>query len=141
MYALGARIHAGSEDRAIPMDATVTRVALAELISSGHGFVLVDDEGGKVTGVLVGFVQPLWYSKKKFALALVAYAERPGAFVYMVKRFVRWAIEDKGCAQVVLDTSYGGERGGKSEAIYQRLPGFERMGSIFIVRGKPCRNS
>jgi hypothetical protein len=133
LYVLGRRIHMKSDDRDVPMDEAVVRGTLAELITSSRGLVLVDEVDGLVTGVVAGFVDQLWWSKKRYAITLIAYAERTGAIAWMVKRFIRWAFDQKCASQVVLDVSFGGQLGQKTQEIYERL-GFEKVGASFIVR-------
>lgn len=135
LFALGQRIHAASGDKAIPLDEVRARTQIAGLLASGDGFVLVDEVNGEITGLLAAFCQPMWFSKKRYALPLVAYAERRGAFVWMVKRFVKWAIHQKRVAEIVFDASFGGVLGEKANALLPKL-GFEVSGTTFVLRGE-----
>lgn len=133
IYELGRRIHAASGDSAIPLDEVRARTHIAGLLASGEGFVLVDEVDGKITGLLAGFCQQMWFSKKRYALPLVVYAERRGAFVWMVKRFLRWALDQKRVAEIVFDASFGGVLGEKANALLPKL-GFEVSGTTFVFR-------
>lgn len=133
LFELGKRIHALSADRDIPLNEVTTKTHIAGLITSSSGFVLIDEVGDEITGVVMGMSDELFFSRHRYAIPLIAYAERRGAFVWMVKRFVKWAIEIRQVKQVILDTSFGGDLGAKTEKIYARL-GYERVGATFIAR-------
>ena len=133
IFELGKRIHEKSDDRDIKLDEVVTKTRVAGLIGSTSGYVIVDEVEGEITGVLIGMSDELFFSRHRYAIPLIAYAERRGAFVWMVKRFVKWALEARHVKQIILDTSFGGELGMKTESIYNRL-GYPKVGSTFIVR-------
>lgn len=133
IFALGQKAHGLSLDRDIPIDPVRARTYLVGLIYSKDGLVLVDEVDGAITGVLIGLVDGIWYSRQKFGIAMLTYAERRGAFAWMVRRFRKWALEQKGAAEVIFDASFGGEMGKKTERILPRL-GFEHVGGNYIAR-------
>jgi len=133
LFELGKRIHAKSADGDVKLDEVATKTRVAGLMMSSNGFVLVDEVDGEITGCIIGQCDEIFFSRQKYAIPFVSYAERRGAFVWMHKRFMRWALQQKMVKQVILDTSFGGPLGLKTEAIYARL-GYERAGSTFIVR-------
>lgn len=133
LFELGKRIHAQSLDRDIPLNEMTTKTKIAGLIGSASGFVLIDEVDDEITGVVMGMSDELFFSRHRYAIPFIAYAERRGAFVWMVKRFIKWAFECRQVKQVVLDTSFGGDLGLQTEKIYTRL-GFERVGTTFIAR-------
>jgi hypothetical protein len=135
MSELGRRVHSASADRDVPLVEVNAKLKVAGIMASKKGFVLVDENAGQITGMLIGFSDEMFFSRSEYAIALLTYAERPGAFVWMLKRFLKWALESRKVAQVVLDCSFGGELGKKAEKLYDRL-GFERAGSTFIIRGQ-----
>lgn len=132
IYELGKRIHAQSADHEVELHELTTKSRLAGLIASKSGLVLVDETPNGITGVLVAFCEEFFFSREKYAVPLVNYAERRGAFVWMTKRFLKWAFEYRGAKQVVADCSFGGGLGEKSAAIYERL-GMRRSGSTYIL--------
>lgn len=134
IYDVGLRAHALSHDASTQVDEIRARTHIAGLIASTDGLVLVDEVDGCITGVLLGFVDTIWYSKRRFALSWLTYAERRGAFVWMVKRFKKWALVQKRVAEVVFDASFGGDLGKKTETILPKL-GFELRGGTYIARG------
>lgn len=135
MVELGRRVHSLSADCDIPLDEQSARLAVAGLIASGDGLVLVDEVEGKITGMLVGYVQAIWYSKKRYATAMVTYAERRGAFVWMVKRFKKWALEQKRAIEIIFDASFGGAIGEKANSVLPKL-GFVQSGIAWVARGE-----
>lgn len=139
LFELGKRIHSNSADCAVKLDEVATKMRVASLITSSQGFVLVDEVNGEITGCVIGQCDEIFFSRQKYAIPFVSYAERRGAFIWMHKRFMRWALQQKMVKQVILDTSFGGPLGEKTEAIYAKL-GYEKAGSTFIVRA-PCQKS
>lgn len=135
LYELGKRIHELSADADIPLDESVVRLHLAGLMAQNDGLVLVDEVGGKITGGLAGYVSQIWYSRKKYAVPLVVYAERRGAFVWLVKRFVKWAFTQRRATEIIFDCSFGGELGKQAEAVLPKL-GFTVAGATFIKRAE-----
>lgn len=130
--------HARSEESSTAIDAEKGTLALARFIALRSScLVLVDDEEERgITGVLVGATDELWYSRERYAIALLVFALRPGAGRQMVRRFVKWALEVPGVCQVVLDTSFGHVAGRRAEKVYERM-GLPRAGGSFIVRRSP----
>lgn len=130
--------HARSAEFATPIDETKASLALARFIAMpSRALVLVDDEEERgITGVLVGATEELWYSRERYAIALLVFALRPGAGRQMVRRFVSWALEEAGVRQVALDTSFGHVAGRRAEKVYERI-GLPRAGGAFIVRRGP----
>lgn len=135
LYELGKRIHELSADADIPLDEAVVRLHLAGLMAQSDGLVLVDEVDGKITGGLAGYVAQIWYSRKKYAVPLVVYAERRGAFVWLVKRFVKWALQQRRATEVIFDCSFGGALGVKAETVLPKL-GFSKSGVAFIKRAE-----
>lgn len=130
--------HARSAESATPIDEVKANLALARFIAMpSRALVLVDDEEERgITGVLVGATEELWYSRERYAIALLVFALRPGAGRQMVRRFVSWALEEAGVRQVALDTSFGHVAGRRAEKVYERI-GLPRAGGAFIVRRGP----
>lgn len=130
--------HARSAEFATPIDEAKASLALARFIAMpSRALVLADDEEERgITGVLVGATEELWYSRERYAIALLVFALRPGAGRQMVRRFVSWALEEAGVRQVALDTSFGHVAGRRAEKVYERI-GLPRAGGAFIVRRGP----
>lgn len=120
IYVLGKRIHLKSDDRDVTLDEAKARTTVASCITHKNGLALVDEVDGMVTGVLVGFVEEMWWSKRRYAIPLLVYAERPGAAYWMLCRFIKWAFEQKCAVQVTLDCSFGGPLGAKIVAMLRR---------------------
>lgn len=134
MVALGRRIHVGSESRDQPLDEMRVRLFIAGLLAMKSGMVLVDERHGEVTGVLLGQEQEIFFNRKKAGVVFVVFSEYGPSFVRMVKQFVRWAIEDRKCIEVVLDASFGGAMGAKADEIFGRM-GLTPVGRVYSIRG------
>lgn len=132
--ALARQAHGLSGERGIKIQESKGQLALARFIALKTALVLVDEDAeGWIRGFLIGATDTHWYSDERYAISLLVFAERPGAGRAMVRRFVKWALEEVGASQVILDTSFGGEFGERAERVYERI-GLRRVGATFIAR-------
>jgi hypothetical protein len=133
IYSLGERIHAQSQSRDYPLDVVRTKTFIASLIASKDSLVLVDDTARGITGTLLARCESMFFSKARYAVIYVAYAERRGAFVWLVRRFLKWAFVQKLAVECVMDASFGGDLGAKADKLYEKM-GFAPLGRCFVVR-------
>lgn len=131
---LGRRIHAASASKDLPFDEMRVQLFLATLIARRSGFVLVDERHGEITGVILAGEDEMFFNRQKVGVMYVAFSEYGPSFVRMVRQFVRWAIEDRRCTEVVLDAGFGGAMGQKADEIFERM-GFTPHARVFTTRG------
>lgn len=106
---------------------SVLRV-FGQCVGSRMNKALVAEHDGRLTGLMLGITQELWWSRSREATDLVLYSERPGDGLRMVRRFVEWAFETPRVVSVTLAQSSGLSTD-RSTAILKRL-GFTEIGGI-----------
>ena len=113
----------------IKYDESDSRKVIGGLIVSGS--VWVTD---KVDGVLIAYVQPLWFNHSKLvASSLIFYVRdsAKSAGVKLAKKYIKWAKEN--ADEVYLSISFGGDIS-RTDKFYSRL-NFERIGGSYILKG------
>lgn len=102
---LARREHAGSPWAGIPFDAAHTEQSMDSFVT-GFGRTLLCSEGG----YLLGFVQPLGFSKKLVALEY-AWFSVDGTGLAMLRRFQEWAKSMNAVSVIVHDYAGDGRLG------------------------------
>lgn len=100
-------------------------------MSSKFGCAFVTERDGKLTGMLVGVAQELWWSRSRFATDLVFYSERVGDGLKLMRRFVEWAWATPGVVEITMGQSSGINARG-AEAFYRR-GGLELVGGVYTA--------
>jgi hypothetical protein len=91
--------------------------------------LVVVDNNERVTGLLLGVTQELWWSRAKEATDLILHAEQPGTGIALARRFVRWAWTVPRVAVVTLAQSSGLDDGRWGEAL--QAIGFRQIGGLY----------
>jgi len=96
------------------------------------GFVGVAEIEGLVVGVIVGAIQPFWFSDELEASELLLYVapSSRGGFVgkRVVELFETWSVA-RGCSRVVVGIS-SGDVGDRKGRFMERI-GFESIGGLY----------
>ncbi len=114
--------HAREADHAISVDEEKTREVLAYLIEHAFCWISVN---GRVTGILAGMIDELWYSREKLATDLLFTASEDGAA--LLKRFLRWAEEQKVAEVIMAITSDAAPK--RVSQLYEQV-GLPRVGGL-----------
>lgn len=133
MVALGYRLCDLTPYKDIPRDRPSIVRAFSVSMSSQFGCAFVTERDGKLTGLIVGIAQQLWFSRARYATDLLFYSEHPGDGYKLLKQFLSWAWKVPGVVEVTMGQSSGMRR---SDALYRRA-GLQRVGGVFtMVRSK-----
>lgn len=106
------------------------RMSLLEVISNRTGFAVVAEHGGKITGMLAGAKQELWFTRQLYASDIIFVSRQPGDGARMVRKFESWAFSDARVKEVTLAISSGIHPEGTSK-LYEAL-GFEYLGPMYM---------
>lgn len=132
LIALARAMHAESRYRDIKFSNDRMRQSYG-LMFDNKAFILVYERDGKVVGVFAGDVSPLYFSEEIFACdygLFILPAYRGGlAASHMVKRFKKWALEDRGArfVDIGVSTQVNTESTG---GMYERL-GLLKAGDLY----------
>lgn len=119
----------------------IFRPNIRALIKSERSFVLVCEHEGKISGILIGVIDRLWYSEDMIAhdLAFAVKPEVSGLYAWlMVKQFMRWAKSKPGVVDITMQVSSGLGDTERVGALYETL-GMKKMGgcySLFVGDGR-----
>lgn len=100
-------------------------------MSSQFGCAFVAERAGKLTGILVGVAQQLWWSRTRYATDLCFYSEHAGDGYQLLKRFVAWAWKTPGVIEITMGQSSGIDTK-RSAALYRRA-GLTLVGGIYTA--------
>lgn len=131
MVELGYRLCDRTPYAHIPRDRPSIVRTFTQAMSSALGCAFVSEHEGKLTGLLIGVAQELWWSRMRFATDLVFYAERAGAGVLLGRQFLDWAWNVPRMVDVTMGQSSGLDPE-RSAAIYRRL-GLQRVGGLYCA--------
>jgi hypothetical protein len=98
-------------------------------IGSNMGCAFVDESDGKLTGIILGSAQEMWFSTQRVASDLIFYAERPGCGYFLLRRFMSWAWSIKSVHQILLGQSSGIDID-TTERLYRRMK-FRKIGGMY----------
>jgi hypothetical protein len=135
MLMLGRRAHAASRYRDIKIDELQAKTNLLAMMHNRAQCVFLAFEGERLVGLLLGIEVPWFFSREPYATDLMTYAVRVGAGRALIRRFKKWAFEERKLPGIELSTSFGGteEQRARTEGLYRAM-GFEPVGSYFAMR-------
>lgn len=135
MIALGKRAHAASRYAGIKIDELTAKTNAVYMMANKQQCVFVAYEGEKLVGMLLGVTVPWFFSREPYATDVMTYAERVTAGRMLIRRFVKWALEERKVGGIEVSTSFGGteQQRARTEKLYRAL-GFEPVGSYFAMR-------
>lgn len=125
----------------IPMDDRQFKHMVASSIGNRSAVVfVVVGASDEPVGFLVGMVQQLFWSKKKFASDLCTYVRPEARHVggFMVRRFIRWAKKMPGVVEITLGLSSGIGDTERIGMMYERM-GLSRVGGLYVMRTESCQ--
>ena len=137
IVALGHELLESSASAGIPVNEVKFRKLVGTLIVAKEGWVhVVADSFNTPVGYLMGLVDALYYSDKKFATDMGIYVreEAQGMGYYLVKAFLRWAWSRTGVVQIILGISSGVDLE-RTGALYEAMGGIH-VGGIYIFKRK-----
>ncbi len=127
---IGKRGHAASANARYAFDEMKTKILCATLIAGKATCLFISRDKGKITGILLGQEDTYGYCKLRYATDIAIYSETPGAGRALMRRFEKWAFEERKVDQLLLGVSHGGKSARGTEAMYRRM-GYEHVGGIF----------
>lgn len=110
---------------------------LSECMTSQFGCCFVAEHDGKITGAIVGFSQPLWFSTKRQVADLMFVAETPGDGPALLREFIDWGWSVPGVVEVATAQSSGIDVD-RTAVLYERM-GFVRSGGVFSMTKRPTK--
>ncbi len=118
-------------------DRPVIAQTIGNCMVSQYGCCFVTERGGRVSGVVVGIAQQLWFSRQRQATDLMITASHPGDGIRLLRRFIDWGWSVPGVIEVACAQSSGIEVG-RTAKVYERV-GFQRVGGVFSMTKRPPR--
>lgn len=100
-------------------------------MSSQFGCAFVAEREGKLTGILVGAAQQLWWSRVRYATDLCFYSERAGDGYALLKKFIAWAWNTPSVIEITMGQSSGIDTK-RSAALYRRA-GLTLVGGLYTA--------
>ncbi len=111
------------------------RKTIAQFVQSPARFAWVLDVKEVIQGVLLGGIEPVWYSADKQASDLLFYVtDNPcatGGGRMLLKKFMAWS-KDRGAKGMMMAVSMGGPSTQNTDKMYRKL-GFETIGSMHLL--------
>ena len=141
IHTLALELVSESVYKGIPMDDQQFKRMVATSIGSRSSIVfVVVDSNDKPVGFLIGMVEQLFWSRKKFASDLCTYVRPEARHVggFMVRRFIRWAKKMPGVVEVTLGLSSGIGDTERIGMMYERM-GLSRVGGLYVMRTESCQ--
>lgn len=133
MIELGYRLCDQTPYKNIPRDRPAIVRTFTRAMSSQFACAFVTERDGKLTGLIVGIAEQLWFSRARYATDLLFYSEHPGDGRKLLKLFLAWAWKVPGVVEVTMAQSSGM----KSVGSLYRREGLQRVGGLFtMVRSK-----
>jgi len=127
-------LHVESVFKDVPFSDSTTRQFILTMMGIKDGTILVvADDKDRPQGVMIGMIDSLFFSKKRYATDVVFYVRDAAAqqAPWMVKRFRRWAKGRPGVYKLMMGISSGIDNEGRTEQLYEAL-GLEKIGGLFI---------
>ncbi len=131
LVALGETLLAKTPYSGIELDRQQTLRVYGQCLSSALGFAKVAEQNGEITGLMLGLVDRLWWSKARFASDLIFYCTDGRSGVPLLRAFVSWAWTIPGVVEISCAQS-SALKVGQTGKLYQRL-GFKKAGGLWTL--------
>ncbi len=128
VISLCTELHAKSSYSHIPIDNDKFKRLFVSMVFSNQSFIWVAEYDGEITAVLMGMVDEVFFSKKKYATDLLFHSKRGGG--YLVRRFIKWAKEQKNVVDILVGVSSDVGDAKRVGALYEAL-GLKHSGGIY----------
>jgi hypothetical protein len=129
-WELGKRLLEKSPYAGVEIDRAAVAKTFGFCANSALGCCFVAENGGKITGVLLGVAQDLWWSRGRSASDLIFYSETPGDGARLLAEFEKWAWSIPRMSDVTVAQSSGIDVQ-RTEKLYRRK-GYRRVGAVFV---------
>lgn len=129
LVALGERLIAKTPYSGLTLDRQQTLQVYGQCLSSALGFAMVSEKDSEITGLLLGIVDRLWWSKSRYASDLVFYCEDGRSGIHLLRSFVTWAWTIPGVVEVTCAQS-SAIRVEQTAKLYSRC-GFTKVGDLW----------
>lgn len=134
---IGKRGHAASDNARFKFNEAKAKLLCAQLIVGKTTCLFVAVDNGKIVGILLGQTEEYVYCNMRYATDIALYAEAPGAGRALLKRFEKWAFDEKKVDQLLMGVSFKAGQNRQAEAMYRRR-GFAHVGGIFTKNREPA---
>jgi hypothetical protein len=121
MVALGRQGHAKSDMARFAFDATGAKFMAGVCIRNDDHCAFVAEHAGDIVGLVLGMAQEYDYMKAQYATDILVYSARPGSGALLMRRFIKWALDERKVDRVMLGETYGGRSSSKAEGWYAQL--------------------
>lgn len=134
---MGYRLCDRTHYAAVKRDRQAIAMTIQDCMRSKFGCCFVSERSGRITGVILGIAQQLWFSRQRQACDLMFTAEHPGDGMALLRRFVEWGWSVPGVVEVVGSQSSGIDVD-RTAKLYQRV-GFSTVGGVYSMMQRPAR--
>ena len=133
---LMSRLHKASKYAPVKAHWPTIMTTVSKLAAMPSGIVLIAENDGKITGILIGIAQEYWWTEVRFgarvASDLLFYSLIPGDGAKMMQRFTKWAFEQPRVVRVECGVSSGLAEPEAAERFYRSV-GFNYHGPMFDI--------
>jgi hypothetical protein len=130
-WELGTRLLQQTPYASIEVDRQCVYRTFAQCINSSLCCCFVAEHDGKLSGVILGVAQEVWWSRSRSASDLMFYAERPGDGARLLKEFEKWAWNVPRMGDVTVAQSSGIDVD-RMDALYHRR-GYRTVGAVYCM--------
>jgi len=112
----------------IEIDENKFKRLFAAMVCSKQAFVWVAEYEGEITAIIMGIIDEVFFSRKKYATDILFVSRRGGG--YLIKRFIKWARDNPSVIDIRMGVSSDSgdpERVGK---LYEGL-GLNKIGGLY----------
>lgn len=130
VYDLCYGLHGESSYSHIPIDENKFKRLFAQTVCSKQAFVWVAVYDGEITAVLIGIMDEVFFSRKKYATDVLFYSKKGGA--YLLKRFIKWAKGQPSVVDLRLGISSDSGNVERVGQLYEKQ-GLKNVGGLYFA--------
>ena len=127
---LAKKMHPHSSYRHIPIDEGKFKKLFAVMVCSKQAWVWVAEYDDKITAVLMGMKDEVFFSRKKAVTDVLFLSLKGGG--YLARRFVKWAKSDPAVIDIRVGLTSGMKSAERTGLAYEKL-GLKNVGAIYFA--------
>ena len=132
IYEVALEAHAKSNYKNVPVDEKTLRQLILMMIYDKNSCVYVTEDAVGVNGFVLGMVEELFFSRKRYGTDLMIYARKPMDGVRLLRKLTEWIKTKPRDVEITLGITSGigdPERTGK---LYEAM-GYEPIGGMYMM--------
>jgi len=134
IYALALEAHEKSDTyRDIPVDEQKLKKLLLMMVFDKTSCVFVSEDHSGITGFVLGMVDELFFSRKRYGTDLMIYSRSPFDGARLVRKLVEWIKSKPRVVEITLGVTSGIGDPERVGMLYQRV-GFKRIGGTYMMK-------